>query len=278
MRTIVLLMFAAVGIAAAQSPAGWRLAWSDEFDGAAGAAPDASKWNYDLGGGGWGNNELEVYADSTRNAFLDGNGHLVIRVERDSKGNYTSARLQTGAPGAGTHTTDGHWQYGRVEVRAKLPSEKGVWPAFWMLGENFKQAGWPACGEIDIMENFGTYKDNGVKNNGSAHGPGYSGGKSLTSAFSLPKGQTVSDGFHVYGIEWAEDSVAWYVDGTTYFRITPASLPAGAKWVFNQPFFLLLNVAVGGPRTFLGTPDAPVKFPQEMVVDWVRVYQRAGGK
>src|SRR6185437_16885645 len=119
-------------------------------------------------------------------------------------------------------------------------------------------------GEIDIMENFGSYRGNAVLNNGSAHGPGYSGGKSITATGRLKGEGKVSDGFHIYGVEWKEDSIAWYMDGETYFTVTPESLPAGSKWVFNAPFFLLLNVAVGGPRTFLGTPDESVTFPQEM--------------
>ncbi len=199
--------------------------WSDEFDGTAGERPDPTKWNYDLGGGGWGNGELEVYTDSARNAFLDGDGHLVIRVFRDEGGGFTSARLQTGSPGAGAGRVDGKWQYGRIEVRAKLPSAKGVWPAFWMLGESFRAAGWPACGEIDIMENFGSYRGNERLNNGSAHGPGYSGGKSMTATGRLKGEGTVSDGFHVYGVEWKEDSVAWYMNLKTALGPQPMTLP-----------------------------------------------------
>jgi beta-glucanase (GH16 family) len=269
-----LAILAALCVAQAAGQNGWHLVWSDEFEGPAGSKPDPSKWNFDLGGGGWGNGELQVYTDSARNAFLDGDGHLVIRALRDENGNYTSARLQTGAPGASLGTAGGKWQYGRIEVRAKLPSAKGVWPAFWMLGESFRAAGWPACGEIDILENFGTFRGNERLNNGSAHGPGYSGGKSITSTYQLKGEGKVSDGFHVYGVEWRGNSVAWYVDGEIYFTVTPASLPAGSKWVFNAPFFLLLNVAVGAPRTFLGAPDESVKFPQEMLVDWARVYQQ----
>ena len=258
----------------AQPASPWRLVWSDEFDGPAGAPPDSSKWNYDLGGGGWGNQEIEIYTNSPANAFLDGQGRLIIRAIRDADGRYTSARLQTGAPRASTHTADGAWLYGRIEVRAKLPSAKGVWPAFWTLGENFASAGWPSCGEIDIMENFGTFRGNRTLNNATLHGPGYSGAKGLTQTQPLPDKHTVDDGFHVYGIEWSPDSIEWNVDGDLYHKLTPASLPASAKWVFNAPQFLLLNLAIGGPRTFLGTPDAETPFPQEMAVDWVRIYQR----
>jgi len=260
---------------AAQTGSGWRLVWSDEFNGKAGSPPDSSKWNYDLGGGnpaGWGNNELETYTNSPQNAFLDGNGNLVIRAIRDSNGNYTSARLQTGAPGASTHTTDGNWQYGRILARIKLPYLQGTWPAFWMLGESIGTAGWPACGELDIMENFGANKNNAGANSGTAHGPGYSGGKGITKTYTLPYGERVTDDFHVYAIEWSQDLIQWSVDGVVYQRVRPASLPDGTKWVFNAPFFILLNLAIGGNAA--GSPNAAAAFPpQDMVVDYVRVYQ-----
>ena len=147
-------------------------------------------WNYDLGGGGWGNGEAETYTNSPDNVFQDGKGNLVIRAIRDASGNYTSARLQTGGPGASTHTADLSWQYGRIEARIKLPFGHGVWPAFWMLGEDFASAGWPACGEIDVMENFGAYgaQDDSSVVNGTAHGPGYASG-GLGSRATLPLGK-----------------------------------------------------------------------------------------
>ncbi len=269
-------LFLVCGSAAAQSQSGWKLVWSDEFNGPAGSPPDPAKWNYDLGGGGWGNGELETYTNSPQNVFQDGNGNLVIRALRDSAGHYTSARLQTGSPGASTHTTDGNWQYGRIAARIKLPFGKGVWPAFWMLGESIGSVGWPGCGEVDIMENFGAYHNNAIVNNATAHGPGYSGGGGLTQAYTLPFGQNVSNDYHVYAVEWSPDSILWFVDGIAYHPITPASLPLGAKWVFNAPFFILLNLAIGGPTTFLGTPDPNAPFPpQDMLVDYVRVYQAA---
>ena len=277
MRTICVawILFLIAAAAAAQTSTGWQLVWSDEFNGAAGMAPDKGKWNFDLGGGGWGNGELEVYTSSTNNAFQDGNGNLVIRAIKDAQGNYTSARLQTGAPAASTSTTDLSWQYGRIEARIKLPFGKGVWPAFWMLGEDISTTPWPASGEIDIMENFGTYQNNSTVNNGTAHGPGYSGGNGLGAPYTLPFGETVYDDYHVYAVEWSPNSIVWYVDGAPYHTVTPATLPAGTKWVFNAPFFLLLNLAIGGPTSFLGTPDAGVMFPQDMLVDYVRVYQAA---
>jgi len=263
------------GIAApGQSTRGWKLVWSDEFNGPAGAQPDPKNWNYDLGGGGWGNGEAEVYTNAPNNVFQDGKGHLVIRAIRDSSGNYTSARLQTGAPGASTETADLSWQYGRIEARIKLPFGQGVWPAFWMLGENIGAAGWPQCGEVDIMENFGTFNNNVSINNGTAHGPGYSGDSGIGEPYTLPFGEKVADDYHVYAIEWSKNSVVWFVDGASYHTVTPASIPAGDQWVFNQPFFLLLNLAIGGSSTFLGTPDPHAPFqPQDLLVDYVRVYQ-----
>jgi len=273
-RTTLLAVVAGL-IAPAQTTTGWKLVWSDEFNDAAGTAPDPAKWNYDLGNNnGWGNGEVEVYTNSLSNVFQDGKGHLVIRAIRDASGKYTSARLQTGRPGASTHTADLSWQYGRIEARIKLPLGKGVWPAFWMLGENIGSVGWPMCGEIDIMENFGTYHNNAVINNGTAHGPGYSGGNGIGKSYTLPFGEKVNDDYHAYAIEWSQDSIEWFVDGASYHKVTPASIPTGRQWVFNNPFFILLNLAIGGPSTFLGTPDANAPFPvQDMLVDYVRVYQ-----
>ena len=256
-----------------QASTGWQLVWSDEFNGAAGSPPNPANWNFDLGGGGWGNGEAETYNNSASNVFEDGAGNLVIRAIKDAQGNYTSARLQTGAPGASTGSADLSWQYGLIEARIKLPFGKGVWPAFWMLGEDFGTVGWPTCGEVDIMENFGTFNNDASINNGTPHGPGFQNVAALSVPYKLPFGETVYDDYHVYSIQWSPNSVVWYVDGAAYSTVTPASLPAGSQWVFNAPFFLLLNLAIGGPTTFLGTPDASVTFPQDMLVDYVRVYQ-----
>lgn len=272
--TRLLLLLPLAGMTLAQTTTGWKLVWSDEFNASTGTPPDPTHWNYDLGGGGWGNGESETYTNSPQNVFQDGKGNLVIRALRDAAGNYTSARLQTGSPTASTHTTDLSWQYGRISARIKLPFGQGVWPAFWMLGESIGTVGWPTCGELDIMENFGTYHNNISINNGTAHGPGYSGGNGIGKSITLPFGEKVSDDYHVYSIEWSQDSVEWFVDGTSYHKITPASLPNGAKWVFNNPFFILLNLAIGGNTTFLGKPDPASPFPpQDMLVDYVRVYQ-----
>src|ERR1017187_6679643 len=182
MRTVIAIALAAV-FAAASAPAqtAWQLVWSDEFNGPAGSPPDSTKWNYDLGGGGWGHNEAETYTNSQNKVFQDGNGNLVIRAIRDSSGNYTSARLQTGAPGASTETTDLSWQYGLIEARIKLPFGQGVWPAFWMLGEDIATVSWPTSGEVDIMENFGTFNNTSI-NNSTAHRPGDSAGSGVTAA------------------------------------------------------------------------------------------------
>src|SRR6266849_1886228 len=180
MRIIRLALF--VSLAAVMAPAqttNWKLVWSDEFNDPAGTPPDPAKWNFDLGGGGWGNGEAETYTNSSNNVFQDGLGHLVIRAIRDASGNYTSARLQTGSPGASTHTADGNWQYGRIEARIRLPFGQGVWPAFWMLGQKHRAIGLPKCGEDHTTENFGTFQNNATVNNGTAHGPGYSGGNGI---------------------------------------------------------------------------------------------------
>jgi beta-glucanase (GH16 family) len=238
----------------------WTLTWSDEFDGPAGASVDGSKWSFDVGGGGWGNNELEYYTARTDNAALDGNGNLAIVARAESYGgrNYTSARLNSGGK---------FFQaYGRFEARIRLPAGRGLWPAFWTLGENIGSVGWPSCGELDIMENIGSEPST---NHGSAHGPGYSGGNPLTATYALPAGR-FSDGFHTFALEWQPDQVRWYVDDQLYETRTPADLPPGTQWVYDHPFFVILNVAVGG--SFPGAPDGSTVFPQTMLVDYVRVY------
>ena len=246
-----------------------RLIWSDEFDGAAGTAPNPAKWDYDTGIGwnGWGNNELEYYTSRTENAYLDGAGHLIIKAIRETytgadgiTRDYTSARL----------VTRGKFEplYGRIEARMKLPFGQGIWPAFWMLGTDLGTTGWPGCGEVDIMENIGREP---AINHGSVHGPGYSGNTPMTALFTLLNGQRFADDFHVFAIEWNTRSIRFYVDSQLYQTRRPGDLPAGTKWVFDHPFYLLLNVAVGG--NWPGSPDATTIFPQMMTVDYVRVYE-----
>ncbi len=238
---------------------GWKLVWSDEFNGPANSPPDSTKWARDLGAGGWGNNELETYTNSTDNAYLDGNGNLVI-VARQTPGGYTSARMKT----QGNFSTT----YGRIEARIKIPFGQGLWPAFWMLGDNISSVGWPNCGEMDIMENIGREPSTV---HGTVHGPGYSGGNGITAQYVLPNGQKFSDDFHVFEVIWTPDTVQFFVDSQSYSTVTTASLPKGTSWVFNHGFFLLLNVAVGGG--WPGNPDVTTTFPQSMTVDYVRVYQ-----
>lgn len=232
---------------------------ADEFDGAAGSAPNAGIWRYDLGAGGWGNGELETYTDSRRNSQLDGNGNLVITARREADGTSTSARLKS----EGTYTA----QYGRVEARIKIPRGQGIWPAFWMLGADIGQVGWPACGEIDVMENVG-YEPALV--HGTVHGPGYSGANGISATYRNPSGTAFADDFHVFGVDWRPDSITWTVDGTAYRTVTRADVGSN-PWVFDGPFFVILNVAVGGG--WPGSPDATTRFPQQMLVDWVRVSQ-----
>ncbi|HZT38723.1 MAG TPA: glycoside hydrolase family 16 protein [Bryobacteraceae bacterium] len=254
------IALAATALAGAQPPR-WQLVWSDEFNQEAHAPPDPTKWTYDRGGGGWGNQELEVYTDSAENVFQDGQGHLVIRALKAGSG-FTSARIKT----QNLFTV----VYGRVEARIKIPSGQGIWPAFWMLGADITSVGWPACGEIDIMENIG--KEPAIVH-GTVHGPGYSGANGISAAFQSPSGAAFSDDFHVFSIVWEQDSIQFFVDNTLYHRVRPADLPPGAKWVYEHPFFILLNVAVGGK--WPGNPDSTTRFPQSMLVDWVRVSRLA---
>ncbi len=247
----------------------WTLVWSDEFDGAAGSAPNSARWGYDTGGGGWGNRELETYTNRVQNAALDGDGNLVIKVIRETftgqdriTRDYTSARL----------LTKGKFEqrYGRVEARLKLPFGQGIWPAFWMLGNDIDTAGWPGCGEIDIMENIG--REPAIAH-GTLHGPGYSAGNGLTGQYTLPNDQRFSDDFHVFAVEWEANAIRFYVDGNLYGTRTQSDTPAGSRWVFDHPFFIILNVAVGG--IWPGNPDASTTYPQAMKVDYVRVYADA---
>ncbi|WP_374661426.1 family 16 glycosylhydrolase [Inhella sp.] len=244
----------------------WTLVWSDEFDGPAGAAPNPSHWSYDLGNresGGWGNNELQYYTDSRRNSQLDGNGVLLIRAERQAQAGpcwngtmceFTSARLLSRGKVA--------VRYGKVEARIQVPGGKGIWPAFWSLGDGR----WPDVGEIDIMEFVGK-EPNAVY--GTVHGPGYSGANGLGKERRM--GQPVPDAFHVFAIVKRPNEIEWFLDGESFFKITPASLPAGAAWVFERDYFLIMNLAVGGH--WPGSPDASTPFPATMKVDYVRIYK-----
>lgn len=236
----------------------YTLTWSDEFEGNANTSPDATKWTFDEGTGenGWGNNEFQTYTSNTSNVSLDGKGNLKITAF-NFNGNYTSGRIKTKGLFA--------QKYGRFEARIKTPTGAGVWPAFWMLGENIDDVSWPQCGEIDIMEQKG---QNSNITYGSLHGPGYAGENAVTSPYALQNGRFDTD-FRVYAVEWGEDFIDFFVDDYLYKRVTPDDVTG--EWVYNQPFYLLLNVAIGG--YFVGSPNANTPFPQSMIVDYVRVYQ-----
>ncbi|MEO1051387.1 MAG: glycoside hydrolase family 16 protein [Bacteroidota bacterium] len=232
----------------------------DEFD--VDGAPDSEMWGFDIGNGpngdGWGNQELQYYTNRTENVEVQ-NGFLLItaRQENFEGSAFTSARLLT--------QDRFEQQYGRFEARMRLPFGQGMWPAFWMLGADIDENPWPAAGEIDIMEYRG--QDPSIIL-GSVHGPGYSGGEAITKEFELT-GDRFDTGFHVFGIEWGPDFVNYYVDDVLYSQITRDDVPG--EWVFDKPFFILINLAVGG--TFVGSPNAQTVFPQTMLIDYVRVYE-----
>ncbi len=247
--------------AASAVPANLLASFSDDFDGPAGAGVDGSKWGHETGDN-VNNHERQWYTDGTANAALDGQGHLVITAKKESSGNncwygpceYTSARLNSSGKFAASS--------GHIEARMKLPRGQGMWPAFWMLGTDIGSAGWPNCGEIDIMENVG-FEPNTV--HGTIHGPGYSGSAGIGAPYSGPN---FSDDFHTYAIDWSTDRIVWSVDGNAYQTRTPADV-GGNQWAFNHEFFLILNLAVGG--YWPGDPDGSTQFPQQLVVDYVHV-------
>jgi beta-glucanase (GH16 family) len=255
------------GADSAVNPPGWTLTWSDEFDGPNGSAPDPSKWTHDVGGGGYGNKELEYYTAGTANVVVQ-DGNLVITATPDGASQYmcwygtcqyTSARLNSAS-----HFSQ---QYGRFEARLQIPFGQGLWPAFWMMGTNIGTVGWPACGEIDVMENVG-FEPGEVW--GSLHAPHYD----ATLAYSVAAPARFADDFHTVTVEWEPTQIRFYVDDQLYEAHTPADATSiGGTWAFDHPFFVILNVAVGGK--WPGSPDATTTFPQTMKVDWVRVYAKS---
>ncbi|OLV16094.1 glycoside hydrolase family 16 protein [Deinococcus marmoris] len=261
------LSSAALPIPATPPDPRWTLIWQDEFGGAAGSQPDERIWNYDYGNAdanGWGNEELQFYTRDVANVRLDGQGHLEIRALKNTadlacwNGDpcaYTSARLTTKNKVTFTN--------GRIEARIQMPPGAGYWPAFWSLGQNGK---WPDGGEIDIMEWLGR-EPNTVY--GTLHGPGYSGAQGISKNKTL--GRAASDGYHTFAIIKRPREIVWLLDGVPYHRVTPDDLPADRAWVFGQPFYLLLNLAVGGQ--WPGPPNASTVFPGVMNVDYVRVWQ-----
>lgn len=243
--------------AAPAASAAGQLVWADEFNGAAGSAPNPAVWTHELGASGWGNNELQNYVNSRANSAMDGNGNLVITARRDGAG-YTSARLVT--------NDKVELQYGRIEASIKIPRGQGIWPAFWMLGAGFPQTSWPSSGEIDIMENIGREPH---LVHGTVHGPGYSGANGISGTYQHPQGWSFADTWHTFAIDWKPGEITWFVDGQQYHRVTRASV-GGNQWVFDQKFFLILNLAVGGD--WPGYPDGSTQFPQQMFVDYIHVF------
>jgi beta-glucanase (GH16 family) len=235
---------------------GLTLKWNEEFTG---ATLDNSSWNYETGGGGWGNNELENYTNSPKNSFLT-KGYLVIEARKETMGAnaYTSARLQTKGKKEFT--------YGRMDIRAKLPKGQGIWPAIWMLGSNISATPWPACGEIDIMELLGHQP---AKTYGTMHwGNVGAGSTHIGSEYTLGNG-SFSDKFHVFTIIRSADKIEWFVDNQKFFTGNKTDITGDNP--FDKPFFFILNVAVGG--NWPGSPDANTSFPQRMIVDYIRVFE-----
>jgi len=270
-----------VGVARAQT---WALSWSDEFNGAANSPIDSTKWQFDTGILNV-NNEVEYYcspgSSTSRcdplnpNAYIDGNGNLVIQALRINSGiapysgSWTSARLNTASSLA-------TFNYGRIESNMQLPTGPGLWPAFWALGTNIGSVGWPACGETDYMENVpasGGLGPGVIKS--TIHGPGYSGANGLGKTYSFPNGEQVSDpSFHTYGTIWSANMIQFYVDDPSniFFIRTASDIPQGDAWPFNANFFLLLNLAVGGTGSWPGPPDSTTPSPAVMRVNYVRAY------
>lgn len=235
-----------------------ELTLSEEFD--TEGAPNSELWSYDIGTGenGWGNNEFQYYTDRPENVTVQ-NGILIINAikEQFNGSSFTSARLVT----KGKFEQD----YGRFEARMRLPYGQGIWPAFWLLGANIDEIGWPNCGEIDIMEYRG---QNPTTLIGTVHGPGYSAGESISKSYNL-ENDRFDTGFHIFGIEWGPEYINYYVDDVLYNQITPKDV--SGEWVFNQPFYIIINMAVGG--NFVGSPNTETTFPQTLLVDYVRVYK-----
>jgi len=255
----------------------WTLFWSDEFDGPAGSPPDPNKWNIDIGGGGWGTGEIECFTNSPNNLAMDGNGNLVITALHQpgfscpggTTNDYTSARINTrnfAGVNKFTHT------YGWWESRIKLPSTQGTFPAFWHLGDNNVCIGssWPACGEVDTLENLG--REPSISHSG-IHGPGYTNG--LGCSYTLPPGQVFSADYHVFAMLWEVNSISFFVDGNLCGRVTSTDIPNGTTWIFNAPkgMNIIYDFAIGGP--WPGNPDSSSVWPQHMVIDYVRVFDKA---
>lgn len=248
-----------------QETENWKLVWSDEFNEELGSSPDSTKWVYDIGNGwyGWGNQELQYYTNKPENVSMDGGGNLVITAREEERNDfeYTSSRIKT----MGLFEQ----AYGRFEARIKLPEGQGIWPAFWMLGADFSEVGWPESGEIDMMELRGQYPS---VISGAIHGPGYSKDNAITKYYEKQAGNFNTE-FHLFAAEWYPNKIKFYVNDCLYQVITKKDVETlDGRWVFDKPFFLLLNVAVGG--NYVGPPSEETTFPQHMIIDYVRVYRQ----
>ncbi|MDQ2077056.1 carbohydrate-binding protein [Marinimicrobium sp. ABcell2] len=247
---------------------GLQLVWSDEFD-----TIDHNNWTFETGNGdwGWGNGELQYYTDGD-NAFIQydpevNSNVLVLEARQENPHNYqchyglcqyTSTRMKS--------LGKQEFTYGRMEARIKLPTTQGIWPAFWMMGNDFEQVGWPYNGELDIMEHVGFEPH---MSHGALHGPGYSGDTPINGSHNF--GEPADARYRVYAVEWDENGISWFVDDHNFYSVTKAEVEQYGTWVYDHPFFFIFNVAVGG--TWPGDPDGSSSFPQRMYVDYVRVYQ-----
>lgn len=240
----------------------WKLVWSDEFNGPRGAPPNPTKWTPEIGGGGWTQPPILNYDTYNRNVYQDGQGHLVLEARKGDGGSYscwygpcqyTSARINT----------IGHFSftYGLLEARIKVPHSQGIWSGFWLTGDNCATIGWPACGEIDIMENISSEP---ATIHGTVHGPGY-----FTGSYTLQHG-AFADDFHIYALQWDPDHLYFLVDGVNFATLNRTTLTDQAYWVYNHPFNIILNVPVGG---WGGNPDSTTVFPQRMYVSYVKLYK-----
>ncbi len=258
-----------------RSTTAWLPVWREEFDGPAGAPVSSASWVYESGDGcrvgicGWGNQEKESYSSSTENVSLDGEGHLALVVRKAPAGlacyygpcRYSSGRIKT----KGKVSV----QPGRVEARIRIPSGQGLWPAFWLLGAAYPETPWPRAGELDVMENHGS---NPRSISSAIHGPGYSGSQTpFVHDTPLPTGR-YSDDFHLFAVEWDSTRVRFLVDDVEHYVATRTAVEAKGAWVFDQPFFVILNLAIGGH--FDGDPASDAMLPATMLVDFVRVYVR----
>ncbi len=246
------------GYTTPENYAGYNKIFADEFDG---NNIDLGFWTHEQGDHGWGNNEWQNYTNLPQNSYIS-DGKLIIEAIDEGNGAYSSARMIT--------RDKFEFTFGRVDIRAKLPFGQGIWPALWMLGENITDIGWPACGEIDIMELLG-HESHVI--HGTAHwgnqGDGFS--QFTGNAYGLPGGARFEDEFHVFSIVWENNSIEWYLDDQLYHSIN-ASTVGNFDYPFNRPFFFIFNIAVGG--NWPGYPDASTQFPQRMFVDYIRVFQK----